>query len=723
MQRKPLHPVASTSLLFAVALLGACQQPVPRADHAGQELGQDLARPGSRAAAVADPGATILRLMDRRSDGEGLLQALLVDGAEPSRVLAARALGTLPHPEYGAGVTAVLVRAVSRDEAAAVRAEAALALGLRRDPAAEDALLAALADPSEVVRARAVLGASLLAVDSQRMREAVLRALSDNDESVRAAAAVAPQRWSVKDTDAGVVDEALLAVLARSERLDAEPKDAPPVSAEVDWRVVSTLARRASLHALDPVLRATQPARAREAFLRAAQSARPRLERLFAMQGLGALPSDPERAAALRRGLEDSDWRVASEAALSLERGPDREAFPALLAAVSHPSHHVRQRVAAALGHYPDDAEASLPAIERLLNDASGAVRGAAIEADARLRGQDAAPDLAMRALDGNPFVRASIARATQLVPARRARPILLGLVRDQDPLVVGAAVEAWKAHLDEGGREQVHRALAAADLAPRLAAVEALRDEVMDADLAPLTAAYRAALGEGTGSQDSGSATLRASILERVAANTDTRAVELLLAGAVDPVFHVRRVARAALAAHHPAASPPSAPAPRRDIGDAPPPDLDALGDAPLVEILTTRGRMVFELLPSVAPFHVQNFLELARAGHYAGTRFHRVVPDFVIQGGDSRGDGNGAVSARGVPLRAELSAVEYTRGALGMPRSDDLDGGGGQIFVTHRPTPHLDLRYTLFGVLRSGGDVLDAIDVNDRIVEVRVR
>jgi cyclophilin family peptidyl-prolyl cis-trans isomerase len=120
--------------------------------------------------------------------------------------------------------------------------------------------------------------------------------------------------------------------------------------------------------------------------------------------------------------------------------------------------------------------------------------------------------------------------------------------------------------------------------------------------------------------------------------------------------------------------------------------------------------------------PVHVFNFLELARRGFYDGTTFHRIVPDFVIQGGDPRGDGNGGKTWSGESLRGEFTPRKFLRGSLGMPRNDDPDSGGSQIFVTHRETPHLDGRYTLFGELREGFDVLDKIELGDVIRSVRI-
>ena len=130
----------------------------------------------------------------------------------------------------------------------------------------------------------------------------------------------------------------------------------------------------------------------------------------------------------------------------------------------------------------------------------------------------------------------------------------------------------------------------------------------------------------------------------------------------------------------------------------------------------------MTFELFADETPIHVHNFLTLAQDDHYDGLNFHRVVPDFVIQGGCYRGDGNGARPWRGEALRQEIGPRKYVRGSLGMPRNQDMESGGSQFFVTHRPTPHLDGRYTIFGELTSGSLVLDSIEVGDVILDVRL-
>jgi cyclophilin family peptidyl-prolyl cis-trans isomerase len=196
--------------------------------------------------------------------------------------------------------------------------------------------------------------------------------------------------------------------------------------------------------------------------------------------------------------------------------------------------------------------------------------------------------------------------------------------------------------------------------------------------------------------------------------------AIDLLRRGLATGGTHERRVAREALARLVPAEELPPLGAPARlSVPPLPSPPAERL----TVEVVTSRGSLVFDLLPDEAPRHVRNFLELAKRDHYDGLSFHRVVADFVVQGGDYRGDGNGSETFDGAPLPAEFGPRKFVRGSLGMPRNDDPDSGGSQFFVTHRPTPHLEGRYTQFGQLRQGFDVLDSLEVGDRIFDVRVR
>ena len=135
-------------------------------------------------------------------------------------------------------------------------------------------------------------------------------------------------------------------------------------------------------------------------------------------------------------------------------------------------------------------------------------------------------------------------------------------------------------------------------------------------------------------------------------------------------------------------------------------------------VFIDTDRGSIEIELAVLDAPLTTDNFIALARKGYFNGLGIHRVVPNFVVQDGDPRGDGEGGP---GYTIRDELNQRPYLRGAVGMAL-DWKDTGGSQFFITHSPQPHLDAKYTVFGRVVSGADVVDKIQQWDVIRAVRV-
>jgi cyclophilin family peptidyl-prolyl cis-trans isomerase/HEAT repeat protein len=139
----------------------------------------------------------------------------------------------------------------------------------------------------------------------------------------------------------------------------------------------------------------------------------------------------------------------------------------------------------------------------------------------------------------------------------------------------------------------------------------------------------------------------------------------------------------------------------------------LARFGKSVRAVVSTDKGAFTIELLPEDAPLNVDNFVQLAQKGYFNNVTFHRVVPNFVVQGGDPRGDGNGGP---GYQIRCEINEVPYERGAVGMALSGK-DTGGSQWFVTHSPQPHLDGGYTVFGRVVSGMEVVDRIARGDRI------
>jgi peptidyl-prolyl cis-trans isomerase B (cyclophilin B) len=138
-----------------------------------------------------------------------------------------------------------------------------------------------------------------------------------------------------------------------------------------------------------------------------------------------------------------------------------------------------------------------------------------------------------------------------------------------------------------------------------------------------------------------------------------------------------------------------------------------DELSEHPRVRIETTRGSFDLLLYPQKAPLTVANFLDLVKKGFYDGIYFHRVVPGFVIQGGDPRGDGWGGPD---YAIPCEYNDIFYDRGVLGMAHAGK-DTGGSQFFITHTPQPHLNGKHTAFGRVINGMSVVDQIDMYDQI------
>ena len=131
-----------------------------------------------------------------------------------------------------------------------------------------------------------------------------------------------------------------------------------------------------------------------------------------------------------------------------------------------------------------------------------------------------------------------------------------------------------------------------------------------------------------------------------------------------------------------------------------------------------TTLGEIKLELFPALAPNHVNSFVFLAREGYYDGVIFHRVIPGFMIQGGDPTGTGSGGPGYR---IKQEFNPTPHKRGILSMARTNDPNSAGSQFFLMHQDSPFLDNQYTVFGNITSGIEVVDKIvnqprDGNDR-------
>ena len=145
-----------------------------------------------------------------------------------------------------------------------------------------------------------------------------------------------------------------------------------------------------------------------------------------------------------------------------------------------------------------------------------------------------------------------------------------------------------------------------------------------------------------------------------------------------------------------------------------------DATTSRAIIE--TKFGEMELEFLPDKAPGHVQNFLDLARKGFYDGTTFHRVIPGFMIQGGDpNTKDAKGSRDRHGTggpghSVKAEFNDTPHTRGVVSMARSSDPNSAGSQFFICVKDSAFLDRQYTAFGRVVRGMEVADKIVASPR-------
>ena len=135
---------------------------------------------------------------------------------------------------------------------------------------------------------------------------------------------------------------------------------------------------------------------------------------------------------------------------------------------------------------------------------------------------------------------------------------------------------------------------------------------------------------------------------------------------------------------------------------------------------IETNHGKISFELLPDLAPETVRNFEKLTKDGFYDGTLFHRVIPGFMIQGGDpnTKTDNKGSwgMGGPGYNVKAEFSSRSHLRGIVSMARAQDPDSAGSQFFIVTSDSAFLDRQYTVFGQVKEGMDVADKIVNMDR-------
>jgi len=619
---------------------------------------------------------------------------LLDDTEARIRRRAALAAGRVGLPD----AVPALVNVLKSDADPEVRQMAAFALGLIGDPSAVEPLRGAVADPLPVVAGRAAEALGLL--NDTASASAIGQMVAAN---AAAAAAVAPDDARAEINPAADAFRLGVYALARLKSYDALAASVLNADGQPRlhwWPVAYALQRIEDKRALPALLTLAQ-----------AEGA---YTRTFAVKGLGAL-RDPSAVPILLPWIDAS--RAASptaiEAIRALARIGDARGEPPLtkLLYTRGLNPMVRAETLLALGE--SAAEVTSDAFVDFLGDPLPTVRLAALQGFAK-RGDDTFLTV-LSGLDPDPHwsVRAGLATILGSKDPERSLPRLTPMLADTDARVIPSVLTALTKLKAPGLANILIDHLAKEDVSIRAAAAANLGELKPEGGVDALVAAYKR--GEVDLVIDT-----RAAALESLAKYGARSAVPLLRTALGDKDWAVRVKAAELLKTLDASIETARAirPAPTSNATSYESPLLTVPVVSPHVFIETEKGAIELELDVLDAPVTASNFMTLARKGYFDGLSFHRVVPNFVIQGGDPRGDGDGGP---GYTIRDELNEEPYVRGTVGMALAW-RDTGGSQFFITHGPQPHLDARYTVFGRVVSGMEVVDTINQWDVITRIRV-
>lgn len=609
---------------------------------------------------------------------------------------------------FDAGALALFLDGVPED-----REELAVALGRIGDPRGRGMLQGLLLDGETRVRRAAAF--ALGEIGDREARPALIRATVDDDREVGALAVEALGKLGAPLADVRRPLGALVPAEGAARLapfLFRFPEEAMPgVASELLASSDDPKVRMGAAYAL-----------AREARPDGAGALRALLVdgeaqiRAWAARGLGEV-GGVEDLGPLRNGLADASASVRIQT-LSAGRKilarsdalPPSDWVATLLGLLEDPLPGVRAAAIESSAAWLGDADLRA-AVRAVFEGGSVRERELSLLAFARARGDDARVCLLEAASSPDRRLRARSAEAAGILGDLA---LVERLAADREPIVRVAALEARLAAQPEAIASVVREALADPDPSVRATALDAL-DAAPELTAEELARAFERSRGDSI--DDARLAAVRA-VAARAGANGGDRAaaVEWLEGRLAEADFLLRRETARALRElggvvreTGPTALDREAPYYRMALEQASRPRSVAL--------VTERGELRLRLDCPEAPLTCLSFLKLANQGFFDGLTFHRVVPDFVVQAGDPRGDGWGGP---GYALRDEINRLRYRRGAVGMALSGP-DTGGSQFFVTLAPQPHLDGGYTLFGEVVGGDAVLDRLEAGDKIHSAR--
>ena len=354
-----------------------------------------------------------------------------------------------------------------------------------------------------------------------------------------------------------------------------------------------------------------------------------------------------------------------------------------------------------------------LSVVQDLISDRWPVMRSAALRASAAIDPETFVVILASLDPDPDWSVRSAMAGILATLPADVAEERLRAMLTDEDKRVIPAVLRGLVRLKVADASELLLSRVKELDFAVRAAVSELIGQVKPQGGAEALREAYKIGAPDVTYSA-------RTAAIEALASYGAGEALETVKLALADREWAVRVLAAQLLDKLDPSGdhrqimrpAPGPAPAPYNERA------LIVPDYSPHVFVETAKGTIEFELAVLDAPQTTRNFITLARKGFFNGLAIHRVVPNFVVQDGDARGDGSGGP---GYTIRDELNERPFLRGTVGMALSWK-DTGGSQFFITHSPQPHLDAKYTAFGHVVNGMEVVDRIQQGDVIQRIRV-
>lgn len=640
--------------------------------------------------------APILMTEDRRVLDVGILAPALEHSDPTVRRSAVVAIGRIGSPD---GVALIAPRL--NDRHPAVIADAFFAMGLLKNPAAVTPIVERLRLGDSLSADALREAATALARIGGPEAAAVLTDVINGTGSLTHA-----RRSAMLPT--AVLEAWRLGALAP---VDAMVPYARDTGVDLRWRASYALGRLSSPAGAEPLLTALRDPSA----LVRETAARALTRRLADTAGL------PHRIllAELERALDDQVAGVRINALGSAATFRDSSVAPRAAGRLGDPDRNVRVAAASALGAMP--GAVAVEALSEVLDDAGAewAVRRAALASLARLDTARFRTHAAAWMRSAEPFDRLAVLSAWGSVDGAGPEPFRTGL-SDTDPRVQAAALAAWRQAAAPGDadlRAAAETAWRSGEAMLRAAAIAVLADTASDAVLDLLTEAWR------SGHADLREAALGALIRlgrgdRQFIGRLATPSRRAWFDRPDDPVLRgtaMRGLPQ--LGARWGGVAPIETGRSLQDYREIVARIMLANDNPRVVIDVDRRGRIELELLGREAPLTVANFLRLVDRRYFDNVRWHRVIPNFVVQDGDPTGTGSGGP---GWSIRDEINRLRYDSPRLGMALSGP-DTGGSQWFINLSPQPHLDGGYTIFGQVSGGQAALYRVLQGDLIRSIQ--